>query len=106
MIDLNIILVALLLITNTMLMATSMPFMSTKRKEEIVFDIAYSLVWDAERLWGGKSGHIKRAYVKAKLYVIISAMPTFRNSIIDRDKVENTIDRAIEVMHKFMNEGK
>ena len=106
MVDLNIILVALLLATNTMLMASSLPYISAKRKEEIVFDIAYSLVWDAERLWGGKSGHIKRAYVKAKLYVIISAMPTFRNSIIDRDKVENTIDRAIEVMHKFMNEGK
>lgn len=104
MIDINIILVALLLLTNAMVFASYMPFMSQKRRQEIVYDIAYSLVWEAERLYGAKSGLIKHAYVKAKMYVILSAMPTFRNSIIDGAKLEVTIGKAIQAVQAYMQE--
>lgn len=106
MLDTSTLLVGLLLITNLMLMAPTMPYLPKKRKHEIVLDIAYSLVWEAERLWGAKTGHIKRAYVKAKLYVIISAMPSFRTSIINKQSVENTIDEAYAIMQKYMDEVK
>lgn len=104
MLDINIILVGLLLVTNTLLMAQSMPHMSAKRKAEIVFEIAYSLVWEAERLWGDKSGPIKRAYVKAKFYILVSSLPTFRYSIIDGNKVDEVINQAVDLMQKYKSE--
>lgn len=104
MIDTSILLVGLLLVTNMMLMTTTMPYLPKKRKDEIVLDIAYSLVWEAERLWGGKTGRIKRAFVKAKLYVTVSTMPTFRSTIISGDEVERMIDIAVGLMHKYVEE--
>lgn len=107
MIDFNILLIAALL-ANSIVTSTNMSYMyiPQKRKDEIVFDIAYSLVWEAERLYGAKSGLIKHAYVKAKMYVILSAMPPFRNSIIDGVKLGASITRAVAAMHQYMSEVK
>jgi len=104
MVDFEVILISMLLAINAVMVVITNPIISTKRKEEIVFDIAYSLVWDAERIWGSKSGHIKRIYVKAKLYIILSGMSVFRNSLIKKESIECTIDKAVELMQNYISE--
>lgn len=109
MISLEAIIIGSVLLLNTLMMSPFFPFVPQKRKKEIIFAVAYSLVWEAERTWDGwkeKTGHIKRAHVKAKLYVIVSAMPLFRYCIIKEELVDEVIDQAYLAMEAFRKEGK
>lgn len=108
MISFEAIVIASVLLLNTLMMSPFVPFVSKRRKKEIVFSIAYSLVWEAERTWNGwneKTGHVKRAHVKAKLYVIVSAMPVFRYCILSEPLVNEIIDKAYAAMKTFKDEG-
>lgn len=87
------------IVLNAILLTSSIPYVSKTRKRQITFDIAYSMVWDAERVWRGKKlGHIRKANVKAKLYIVLSTMPIFKSSIIDKDYIEEIIEEAWAMM--------
>jgi hypothetical protein len=90
------------MILNALLFSSTIPFASKKRKRQIIFDIAYSLVWEAKRVWGENDGHIKRAYVKAKLYIIISTMPILQRCVMEEQYIEDVIQEAYDKMTKYL----
>ena len=96
------------MLLNALLFSSTFPPMSKQRRRQIVFDIAYSLVWEAKRVWGEDDGHIKKAYVKAKLYIVLSTMPSMKQCIVTEECVEGVIEDAYAKMKEFLSakEGK
>jgi hypothetical protein len=89
---------------NALVMLYTIPFAKKDKKHQIMYDITYSLVWEADRVWESSTGHVRRAYVKAKLYVIASGMPLLRNYVLKEEYVEQTIDEALQRMNQYRSE--
>lgn len=106
MTELSYILLSVAIFVNALLLSSYVPYLSSERKRQIIFEIAYSLVWEAERVWGGTMGDIKRAHVKAKLYITISTIPMLRHSISNECFIDSLIEEAVEKMTKYTNEDK
>lgn len=101
--ELTLIIVSLTMLLNALLFSSTIPFISQKRKRQIIFDIAYSLVWEAKRVWGENEGHIKKAHVRAKLYILISSIPAMQRSIVKQDFIEQVIEEAYAKMAEYLD---
>lgn len=93
------------IVINVLLFLTQIPILSNKKKRERVLDIAYALVLEAEKAWGSGTGAIKRAQVKAKLYITVYGMPHLRQCIRSRSAVDSIIDDAIKLKDKYVAEN-
>ena len=101
-----LVLIHVIAIANLFMAFQYVPHVCTKKKHDMLLDITYSLVWDAERIWGKDVGEVKRAQVKARLYIITSTMPILRNFVLKEDYVNSIIDEAVGRMNAYMSEHK
>lgn len=101
MIELALALVSISIILNALLLSANIPFVSLTKKRKIVADIAYSLVWEAERVWGADKGAVKRAHVKAKLYITLSSLPILKGFILQEVYIDKVIDEALAKMTDY-----
>ena len=106
MVEITMMLLSIAIFLNALLLTSSIPYMSRERKRKIIFEIAYSLVWEAERIWGNEMGAIKKAHVKAKLYIAISTMPILRDCVIKEKFVDEVVESAVDKMMEYINESK
>lgn len=83
------------IVMNILLFSIQIPILTSKHKRERVLDIAYALVLEAEKAWGGDTGAIKRAQVKAKLYITVSTLAELRPFLRKKTAVDSIIDEAI-----------
>jgi len=103
--ELTMLLLAVAIFLNALLLTSSIPYMSRERKRKLLFEIAYSLVWEAERIWGTEMGAIKKAHVKAKLYIAISSMPILRDCVIKEHFVNEVVEAAVSKMIEYIEEA-
>jgi hypothetical protein len=98
------ILIGLVVLVNLLTLSTLTPILSRQKKHDILFDIAYALAWDAERIWGEGVGDIKKAQVKANLYIITSSMPMLRTYVLHDGYLDAVIREAVTKVRGYMNE--
>lgn len=96
------ILLLVLISANIAVMYTQYPRLSVAKKREKVLDIAYAFVLDAERTWGVGNEDIKRAQVKARLYVTVYNVPQLRCVVNDKAFVERAISVGEERMKEYI----
>ena len=70
-------------------------------QKEIIFQMLYVLIDDAERLYGSKTGKLKFSYVLEKVYAMI---PSAIKLFITYEMLEMWIEVALEEMEEYWEE--
>lgn len=68
-------------------------YFAVRGKKEIVYKMLYSLVTEAEKVYGSGTGSVKFAYVLEKIY---SIMPAILKPFITYDRLKALIEKALE----------
>ena len=69
-------------------------FLALRGKKDIVAKILYSLVTEAEKIYGGGTGSVKLAYVIEKAY---SCLPTIFKVFITYERLKKMIEDALTI---------
>ena len=75
-------------------------FLIAKRRWDLLQDILFGLVTEAEREYGGGTGALKRAKVIEWLY---PQLPASVQAIITREKLDQMIDQALVAARRKWN---
>lgn len=70
-------------------------------KKQIIYKMLYSLVDEAEKLYGSKTGKLKFAYVMEKIY---SKLPTIFKMFITYNTLEKWIEKALKEVKEYWAE--
>lgn len=66
--------------------------LALRGKKKIIFEILYSLVTEAEKLYGSGTGDLKFSYVMEKIYGVL---PSIFKVFVTYDALERWIEKAL-----------
>ncbi|MTI69632.1 MAG: hypothetical protein FH751_05175 [Firmicutes bacterium] len=78
-------------------------FLYKRGKKEIVKKIILSLVVQAEKTLGSKTGDLKYAYVIQKVYEIL---PFYMRILYTKKEISNMIEQAVNHLKEYLNSKK
>ena len=100
-----LVILAVLIMFNTVVMVKSVIYIPRKEKCQKVLTIAKSIVLEAERLWGEDLEEVKKAHVKAKLYLIITGIPYLRRFALENKTMDTIVEEAFNSITGYLKDN-